>query len=172
MSVRFTQLGPADARVLSTVALESYRQHYLDYWYDRGEWYMQHSFAPERLAVELADPNARYFMVWRHNERAGFLKINLDKPLPDQPANKGLELERIYLLKAATGHGVGQAAVEYVEKLARGAGRQTLWLKAMDTSEALSFYERMGFRHYGTLRLDFPQMKEELRGMVILQKPL
>lgn len=83
MSVSFTRLGPADAQLLSDVALRSYQQHYLDYWHDRGAWYMQHSFAPKRLVAELADPNARCFMVLLDDEPAGFLKINIDKPLPD-----------------------------------------------------------------------------------------
>lgn len=133
---------------------------------------MQHSFAPAQLATELADPSARYFMVWLHDDPAGFLKVNLEKPLPDQPGNNGLELERIYLLKETTGHGVGRAAIDYVEGLARSLGKQTLWLKAMDSSPAVSFYKHMGFQEHSTLRLTFLQMKEELRGMVILQKPL
>ncbi len=171
----FTELRVADAPALSDIALRAYRDHYLDYWYDRGEWYMQHSFAPTQLATELADPNVRYFTVRFHNEPVGFLKVNTHKAvpnstLPTHSEQNSLELERIYLVKAATGHGVGQAAMQFVETMARVQGKQTLWLKSMDSSLALGFYKRMGFQEHGTHRLTFPQMKEELRGMVILSK--
>jgi GNAT superfamily N-acetyltransferase len=172
VSVHFNRLTSADAEALSNIAKRSYSQHYLDYWYDRGEWYIEHSFAVKQLAKELDDPNTRYFMVLVSAKPVGFLKINVDKPLLGQSNNNGLELERIYLLKEASGQGVGRAAVEYVEDIARQLGKQTLWLKSMDTSQAVGFYKRMGFQEYSKLRLNFPQMKEELRGMVILQKPL
>jgi len=183
-SIDFTPLTVADAPALSEVALRAYRDHYLDYWYDRGEWYMQHSFAIDQLATELADQNARYFMVNLDSKPVGFLKVNLDKPLPcsDLSGNgkgsptvsqtDGFELERIYLVKTVTGHGVGQVAMNFVETMARKRGKQTLWLKAMDSSPALGFYKRLGFQQHGTHRLHFPQMKEDLRGMVILRKEL
>lgn len=173
--ITFIALSIADAPALSEIALRAYRDHYLDYWYDRGEWYMQHSFAPTQLASELVDPNARYFIVQLRNESVGFLKVNTHKAVPNstlpaQSEQSSLELERIYLVKAATGHGVGQAAMQFVEEMAREQGKQTLWLKSMDSSSALGFYKRMGFQEHGTHRLTFPQMKEELRGMVILSK--
>lgn len=176
-SITFTPLSVADAPALSELAIRAYRDHYLDLWHDRGEWYMQHSFAPQQLATELADPNARYFRVNLNNEPVGFLKVNLDNPLPgspspDQSAGTDIELERIYLVDAATGQGVGQAAMDFVERMARERGKQTLWLKSMDSSLALGFYKRLGFQQQGTHRLTFPQMKEECRGMVILRKEL
>ncbi len=175
--ITFEPLTVADAPALSEVALRAYRDHYLDYWYDRGEWYMQHSFAPSQLAAELADPNARYFMVNLNSEPVGFLKVNLDKPLPGSPSIgqsvvTDIELERIYLVDAATGQGVGQAAMDFVERMARERGKQMLWLKAMDSSPAIGFYRRVGFQQHGTQRLTFPQMKEALRGMVVLRKEL
>ncbi|GAB3501295.1 spermidine/spermine N(1)-acetyltransferase [Spirosoma knui] len=172
MSVRFSLLTAADAQALSEIAKQSYSQHYLDCWYDRGEWYLERSFAVQQLTNELNDPNARYFMVLLAEKPVGFIKINIDKPLPNQPNNNGLELERIYLLDEATGHGVGRAAVHYVEDITRQRGKQTLWLKAMDTSPAVGFYRHMGFQDHSRLRLNFPQMKEEVRGMIVLQKPL
>jgi diamine N-acetyltransferase len=168
--VTFVLLTPSDAHALSKIALRAYRDHYLDYWHDRGEWYMQHSFAPEQLTAELADPNARYFMVHLNAVPVGFIKVNLDKALDHYSAADSLELERIYLVKEATGTGVGQAAMQFVEQLARSHNKKLLWLKSMDTSPALGFYKRVGFQTHSTLRLTFPQMKEELRGMIVLQR--
>ncbi len=175
LPITFTLLTTADAPALSEVALHAYRDHYLHLWHDAGEWYMQHSFAIDQLTTELADLNARYFMVNLNSEPVGFLKLNLDKALPDSDTTthseaNSLELERIYLVKEATGHGVGQAAMRFVETMARERSKQTLWLKSMDTGPALGFYERMGFYPHSTQRLTFPQMKQELRGMIVFQR--
>jgi diamine N-acetyltransferase len=173
--INFTLLTVANASALSELAIRAYRDHYLDLWHDEGAWYIQHSFAPYQLATELADPNARYFRIDLERKPVGFLKVNLDNPLPGSPlpnesAVTDMELERIYLVDAATGQGVGQAAMNFVEMMARERGKQTLWLKSMDNSLALGFYKRLGFQQHGTHRLNFSQMKAERRGMVILKK--
>jgi hypothetical protein len=47
-----------------------------------------------------------------------------------------------------------------------------VWLKTMDTSPAVPFYEQSGFRTCGHTRLTFPLMKAELRNMLIMKKEL
>lgn len=43
----------------------------------------------------------------------------------------------------------------------------------MDSSNGpIAFYTKMGFQLCGTTRLSFEQMKEELRGMVIMKKEI
>ncbi|WP_019987272.1 GNAT family N-acetyltransferase [Rudanella lutea] len=171
-AVQITPLTTTDAPALSEIALRAYRDHYLDYWYDRGEWYMKRSFDPAVLSAELADPTALFFLVSLDSEPVGFLKINPDHPLPGTTDPRSFELERIYLIGRVTGRGVGRAALTFTENLGRERGKTVLWLKAMDTSDALQFYNRVGFETCGTLQLEFPQMKVERRGMVILKKAI
>ncbi len=58
-------------------------------------------------------------------------------------------------------------------KIAKENNKELVWLKAMDTSEAsIAFYKKMGFTITGTYTLPHQLMKEELRGMVIMQKLL
>jgi ribosomal protein S18 acetylase RimI-like enzyme len=57
--------------------------------------------------------------------------------------------------------------MEFLFKKARQLDRQIVWLEAMDTqTEALRFYETMGFETKGQFRLSFDRMHTELRGMV------
>jgi ribosomal protein S18 acetylase RimI-like enzyme len=42
----------------------------------------------------------------------------------------------------------------------------------MDTSPAVGFYEKLGFRKGGHTRLTFSLMKPEFRTMLIMQKEL
>jgi hypothetical protein len=50
--------------------------------------------------------------------------------------------------------------------------KEIIWLKAMDSSDAVLFYERLGFERCGTSILDFEQMKIDFRGMIIMMKKL
>ena len=121
---------------------------------------------------ELNDKNALFYLPFYKGEAVGFLKVNIDAPLPGMAENC-LELERIYLRKEASGKGIGRELVQLTLRIAEKHCKDLVWLKAMDTSEGpIAFYEKMGFRLVGTHRLKHPLMKEELRGMVIMAKRL
>lgn len=166
-----TPIDIDDIEVLQRVALQAYREHYLHLWYDGGEWYMHKNFSTEQLGKELNDSNAQFFIVYNDNVAVGFVKINIDAPFENE--NNALELERIYFIKSARGKGIGTAAVQFVLALAESMGKKIVWLKVMDTSAAaIAFYKKPGFEICGTYHLDFPQMKEELRGMYIMKKIL
>ncbi|SOD81575.1 GNAT family N-acetyltransferase [Spirosoma fluviale] len=171
--LRYEALSVADASRLSEVAIRAYCDHYLHLWHDSGAWYLARSFTPEALALELLDENARFYLIYLHEEPVGFLKLNLLKPSPCSPSLNGLELERIYLQQAATGKGIGAKIVQFVLEHARQMGRQVVWLKAMESShDAIAFYERMGFVLCGTSKLSFEVMREEYRPMVTMQQVL
>lgn len=169
----FKLLSASDADQLADVALRAYTDHYLHLWHDDGAWYINRSFTPEVLRLELADANARFYLVRQHGQPVGFLKLNLHQPSPCHETANALELERIYLISAVTGQGVGKACMQFVIEQARELDKELIWLKAMDSShDALAFYRAMGFEPCGTDRLPFEMMKEALRGMVVLQRPL
>lgn len=162
-----------EAALLSRVAVKAYCDHYLHLWYDCGEWYLNQCFTEEVLSDELADANNLFFLAYINDEAVGFLKLKIDSSLDTEPGKNAIELERIYLTKAASGKGIGKRLVELSFSIAKKHNKQLIWLKAMDTSEGpIAFYEQMGFEHCGTYQLNFEQMKEELRGMVIMKKDL
>jgi GNAT superfamily N-acetyltransferase len=154
------------------VAVQSYREHYLHLWSDGGAWYLERCFTPAVLAREMEEPDSYFYLISRGGAPAGFLKVNDRQPLDGYPAEHCLEVERLYLLATASGRGLGRAALQFAEELARGKGRRVVWLKTMDTSSAVGFYEKLGFRTCGHTRLAFPLSKPEFRNMLIMQKEL
>jgi GNAT superfamily N-acetyltransferase len=98
----------------------------------------------------------------------GFLKTqNVDNQ------EDTLELERIYLRANATGQGIGEQAILFVEKLAKASGKKRLLVKAMDSAaDAMRFYQKMGFKEVTRFQLAFPMMKEMYKGMIIMEKCL
>lgn len=169
---RITPCSAADLPALVAVAVQSYQEHYLHLWTDNGAWYIERCFTPAVLAREMAEPDSGFYLISRGGASAGFLKVNDKNPLDGYPAEDCLEIERLYLLADAAGHGVGRAALAFADGLAREKGRRVVWLKTMDTSPAVAFYEKLGFRTCGHTRLSFPLMKVELRNMFIMKKEL
>jgi GNAT superfamily N-acetyltransferase len=169
---RITPCRAADLPILVAVAVQSYREHYLHLWTDDGAWYLERCFTPAVLAREMTDPTSHFYLIYRDEAPVGFLKINDQHPLEGYPPQDCLEVERLYLLAAVTGQGVGRKSLAFADGLARDKGRRVVWLKAMDTSPAVHFYEQVGFRTCGHTRLTFPLMKAEFRNMLIMKKDL
>ena len=164
------QIIPCSEKDISTiidVAIKSYNEYYLHLWYDAGAWYKQLSFNQETLKQEMLDANARFYLLYEAETPVGFLKLNLHKKLEPYTDTDCLELERIYIIKYATGKGLGKQAVNFTLDIARSLNKKYIWLKGMDTSPSMFFYESTGFKKIGTVRLDFELMKEEFRGMIV-----
>ena len=161
--------NPSDLHTLQDIAINSYGDHYLYLWYDGGMWYIDRCFSDAALKKELEDANSAFFMVQADEQLVGFLKLNIDKELEGYSAQDALELERIYLLKSATGKGIGKALLDFTKQYSRQRNKKVIWLKAMDSSPSVAFYEQHGFVKCGTSSLDFEAMKEEYRGMYTLK---
>jgi len=172
ISMEIIACGTHDSKKLSDIALRSYNDFYLYLWHDNGEWYRNRCFTPSVFEEELKEPNHAFYLLKEKGETVGFLKLNIDQPLTGHEQYDSLELERIYLVKSATGKGFGRRVVEFCFDYARNLHKEVIWLKAMDSSDAVLFYKRMGFEQCGTFVLDFEQMKKEYRGMVIMMKKL
>ena len=172
-AISIRKISTMDAALLSTTALNAYCDHYLHLWYDTGEWYKKRSFAKEVLEQELEDTNNLFYIAYEGDLPVGFLKLRINAVLETEPTRNGLELERIYLTKAASRKGIGKQLMELSLSIARQHQKEIIWLKAMDSSNGpIAFYRQMGFELCGITRLSFEQMKEEFRGMVIMKKEL
>jgi diamine N-acetyltransferase len=162
----------ADANKISEVAIKSYNEFYLYLWNDDGSWYVNRSFRPEIIKAEIENPNSRFYLLKFAGEAIGFMKLNLDQPLDALGYTKAMELERIYITKTFERKGLGRQAIEYCVNIASEMKTEIVWLKSMDSSPALEFYQRLGFEVCGSYTLDFEMMKPEFRGMKILMKKL
>ena len=160
------------AHDLSTFCKFVYRQHYEHLWHEGGSaWYQETSYGVDALQRELQEPGVRHYFIEVDGERAGYLKLNLNQDLPDQP--DGLEISRVYLSTEFTGQGTGHQVLGDVCAMAAGLKRRYVWLHVMDSSEAaLRFYRSLGFEIVGETMLPFELMKPRFRRMVQMRKLL
>jgi diamine N-acetyltransferase len=162
-----------DVEELVRVAIESYNQHYIYLWYDGGKKYVENSFNANAFREQLSDSNVALFLVFNEaNSAVGFLKLNINKSYQEYTAKDSLELERIYIVKSASGKGIGKSVLEFTDDYARKQNKKYVWLKAMDSSSATEFYRKSGYEIIADYQLTFPEMKEEYRGMYVLLKKL
>lgn len=169
------EIQPDEAQDLSGLCLEIYSQYYTYLWDDGGAWYMRTRYGTKTLVRELVDPQVRYFWVILEKRKVGYLKINLScqpKELAVPFDSSGLEIERIYLSKEASGTGLGKKAMAKAETVAIQMGCRYSFLYAMDSSSAVLFYEKLGYAKAGDKRLNFDRMKPEYRDMYLMIKEL
>jgi len=167
------KLTADDAVALSAIAINAYCDHYLHSWYEGAEWYIEKSFSVSNLEKELADTNAVFYMVFSEDRAVGFIKINIDAAFEDFSKKDAMELEWMYLTNEASGKGIGSHLLQRILGFAKQRNKKLVWLKVMDNnSSVIDFYKKNGFEICGTTRLNFVQMKEEVRGIIIMKKAL
>lgn len=108
--------------------------------------YLAERFSIEQLTVEVQNQGSRFYFALLHNQVIGYLKINLGDSQTEIKDNKGLEIERIYVLNEYHGKNVGQVLYELAVQIAREKNATYVWLAVWEENHrAISFYRKNGF---------------------------
>lgn len=161
-----------DINDLLFVAKTSYQDHYTYLWDDEGENYIKANFNSNQLLQELANPNTQFYLLYFQEKLVGFLKLNLDSEVNNYSPIEALELERIYFIKEATGKGLGKMVLEFVIDLAKKRNKSIVWLKAMNSSQSVKFYEKNQFEIIDEMILPYEFMKDEFRKIVTMMREI
>ncbi|HJT73204.1 MAG TPA: GNAT family N-acetyltransferase [Chitinophaga sp.] len=153
---------------LIKISKQSYLEHYTYLWLDNGESYMQANFNADKLSDELSDPNSVFFLIYNEENPVGLIKLNINTAVSGFSSDTALELERIYFIKEASGKGLGKEAINFVSDFAKQRSKSIVWLKAMDSSDAVEFYKKRGFQVIGETELTYPNIKDEFRRMYLM----
>jgi GNAT superfamily N-acetyltransferase len=167
----FRLATPADADLLPQVAGACYLPWY-DYLWHPGERdaYLARTYDPATVRNELADPNVVVEFACRDGRPVGFSK--LERRRDRSGLTNAAHLERVYV-GADAGRGVGTRLIERALARAQADGRESVWLRAMDSAvRPLERYLALGFRGIGVERLEMPGMRAEYRGMRVLARTL
>ena len=117
---------------------------------DDMEAYLATAFSLERLGQEIATPDSQTFLLWVDDDAAGYLKLNAGEAQTEARGDDVMEIERIYLLEALKGRGLGRTLMEHALRTARRAGKSKVWLGVWERNvSAIEFYRRSGFEVVG-----------------------
>ncbi len=110
------------------------------------EKYLREGFSEEKLLDELADENSEFYFAIDGVDIIGYLKINFGNAQTELKDNKGLEIERIYVLSKYHGKKVGQLLYDHAIEIATKSLAKYVWLGVWEENpRAINFYKKNGF---------------------------
>jgi ribosomal protein S18 acetylase RimI-like enzyme len=107
--------------------------------------YLEEGFSAEKLGKEILEPNSAFYVVTVGKELLAYLKINLGNAQTELKEIDGLEIERIYVLKAHQGKGIGNLLFEKAMAIAKENKLRYIWLGVWEKNTgAIEFYKQKG----------------------------
>ena len=108
--------------------------------------YLEAAFDLKTLRGELLNPESRFFFLCEGGIRVGYSKINTGNAQTELQEPAGMEIERIYVLKAHQGKGLGAWMLKRFQTMARAERKSYLWLGVWEENHAaIRFYKQHGF---------------------------
>src|SRR5690606_2378381 len=112
--------------------------------------YIDRAFDPRTLEKELGDPDSHFYFVLDGDTVLGYFKLNQGGAQTELQEAGSMELERLYVLQAHQGKGLGTQMLQEAIRLAKGADKQYLWLGVWEHNPAaIRFYLRHNFQKFG-----------------------
>lgn len=132
--------------------------------------YLKASFSNKSIHEQLEDDRNFFLIAQLQDEYLGYAKLRENnKPFHDKSVN-AVELERIYVLKAYQGEGIGKNLLEKCHAFAQLRKYPVMWLGVWEKNlEAVKFYQRQGFVVFGSHKFD---LGGELQNDYLMKKDL
>jgi GNAT superfamily N-acetyltransferase len=155
------------------VGTKAYNQHYRHLWPNGDTYpYIQTSFTHAVLAEEQHNHNTQLFLIKQQTQCVGILKLTTDCALDGYSEEEALYLDKIYIIKEASGKGIGTKTLQFVHLRAKAKNKILVWLAAMQKGPALHFYQKNGYSIHGKTEIRFKQALEAEKPMFILKQKI
>jgi diamine N-acetyltransferase len=153
MTIVIERAGRGDVDRLAALGKRTYVDHYSEIWSKDGiTAYLESHFKASQVMSDLSSNLVSYFIMSDQGVAIGFAKLNFAKPVPIDPHRQGVELEKIYFQKGATGKGYGSLLIDHIVQAAKDQGEDLMWLDVLKSNHAgKALYERKGFEPVGEL---------------------
>ena len=121
------------------------------------ETYLATAFSEAQMSKELAEAQNYFFLVRRHNEIVGYVKLTTDinREDPSLPeailSQDSIMLERFYLDSSCHGQGVAHTLMAFCIDFAKSMHKNAIWLGVWEHNpRALAFYRKWDFEIVGS----------------------
>jgi GNAT superfamily N-acetyltransferase len=151
------------------IGIAAYLDHYTHLWKTGNpDPYFNQYYRAEQVLIDLDNSNLVHALIYVQKKPVGILKLDLNRQHPNFYPGNTLFLEKIYILKAYTGLGLGRALLDQFCEWGRQLNRQGLWLETMFKGPARQFYIKYGFRHLGDTSVPYPEVLPQEKGMWVV----
>ena len=108
--------------------------------------YLEKGFSIEKLTSELYDQNSEFYFAVNGQKAIAYLKLNYGAAQTELKDPHAVEIERIYVLKAYQGKGIGPLLFDKAIKIAKTKNSDYIWLGVWEENlRAINFYKKIGF---------------------------
>ena len=117
---------------------------------DNMATYLKNKFSKKKLETEFSDRNTFFYFAYCDEVLVGYLKLNFkDAQKKAVLEGKAYEIERIYILKAHQGRGLGTQLFNKAIEIGKGKGYKLMWLGVWEFNhKALKFYKKKGLKAF------------------------
>ena len=149
MTAAITIPVPTDAAAIARVGRTAFAEAFAHLFpAETLSRYLDRTWSEAKVSASLAKPGNRYLVARRHGEVVGLIKAKLDCPLPEGPAGAWHQLQKMYVLPAFQGQGIGSTLVTALLEDICAAG-PAWWLQVhLGNLGAQRLYLRFGFREH------------------------
>lgn len=154
--IEIRQAVERDARLIASLGTVTFYEAYFEQDDPHAlADYLVEYFSPGKIAVEMAEPESVFFIVFRRGRAVGYAKLRGGLPHESIRAANSIELHRLYLVERVWGSGIGDLLLEHCLQFARELEKDVLWLGVWEQNpRAVNFYAKHGFTRVGSL--EFP----------------
>lgn len=108
--------------------------------------YLEANLSASKITDELNDRYSEFYFALHDKQIIGYLKINFGTSQTELQDKKGMEIERIYVLKEFQGKKIGQLLYGTALTRAMQNNVEYIWLGVWEKNQnAIKFYQRNGF---------------------------
>jgi len=143
---------PDDAELLTNFGAQAMRDAFADQnTPENMDAYLAGAFTPQQLRRELTDPQATFLLAKHGPDLVGYAKVRRDGPKPRRlRGQRALEVQRLYVHRAAQGLGVGRVLLDACLDIGRRGGFRVAYLGVWEKNpSAQAFYQKLGFSRIG-----------------------
>lgn len=146
-AIQILPVSPSEVAALQALARQSFYESFKDQnTHEDMALYLEQHMSVGQFTQELSNPDSAFYFVQTEGKSIGYLKLNLGIAQTDLQEVDSLEIERIYLLAAYQGKGIGQQMIAKAIQIAQEKGLTSIWLGVWEKNhKAIRFYEKMGF---------------------------
>ena len=148
--VEIRKVNQDELSLLQKIAIQTFRETFaFDNTAEQLQDFFDEAYTLSALKSEIADKESETYFILMSGKAAGFLKVNWGSSQTEQVLEDAFEIQRVYILKAYQGLGLGKQLFEFALERAQISGLSWVWLGVWEKNfKAQSLYAKYGFKKF------------------------
>lgn len=149
--IKITGCRPEDWAAIRSLSEETFRETFLGQNSEADMVkYLRENFSKEKIKAEMDTAGSLFFLACIQGRAAAYMKLNTGEAQTEPGHDRGLEIQRIYVLKNFKNRRIGSALIQKAAETAKELSLDHIWLGVWEKNHsAIGFYEKQGFIRFG-----------------------